>query len=172
MSDLIQPSPWYLKVREEFRLRRRVLHKAYLSLGITKVIWTFIGGGDDGEIDESRYYDRDGNKVTPGDNLSLPEIKPTWDRRTERSDPLPRVAYVPLYQIESAMGFGLMELCDDSGWWNDSGGRATVEWNLIDDVFDLEVVDYIMTEGPARRTKVVNNTIKVLDSPPAIRHDF
>ena len=154
---------WRALPKYEFKIRRRVLRDFYRRWGITKVKYEFGGGGDSGELYDTTYF-RGDQEFTPKNvgyeyNTKILDLVEPWNLRLHDedivSDPVPRLTNNELWRVESALGFGLMVLVGEDGWWNDTGGRCSVVWALTTDAFDVEVVEYIMTEGTPRRTQVI-----------------
>ena len=162
---MTSPYDWTTPVKYEFKLRRRILRAFYRRQGITSVHYEFIGGGDDGELADTTYY-RGDQKFSPANvgfnyDTRIEDLGSNWSIGLRpmdvATDPVPRLVYAPLWQVESGLGFGIMELVGESGWWNDTGGRAEVIWDICRDEFDITVVEYIMTEGPPRLTRLIDS---------------
>ena len=125
MVELVVPKFWENTTRNEFRQRRRILRQAYMSMNIVKVEYSYSGGGDEGSLEDVNYWDVNNQRVNIPENCLLPDCVYEWicpKQRMKFPDPIPRVNYRNLWQIESELGFGLMEICGEDGWWNDTGG--------------------------------------------------
>ena len=166
MVELIPPSRYIARASNVLHQRRRILKRAYQEFNITKVLLTFAGGGDQGDLEDVEYLDANNQSVQIPEDFSVPDFTHSCsfhdlqfsvlhgaEIQKKYPDSIPRVEYRKIWMVEADMGFNLMEVCGEDGWWNGNGGRATIAWDLESDILDLEVIYYVITESPPERVR-------------------
>jgi len=166
---LIAPDASTLALRNRFRQQCRMLKKAYASQGITKVRFVFRGYiTDPPELDEPYYWNDRSESITIYDEIMLPDFGED-ELDSDLLDSIPRVEMRDLWEVETAMGRNLLDLCEEARW-NELGGVATIEWDLATDIFAVSVADYFKIMGPERHMVYPNGQITVEQSTVTVHH--
>lgn len=111
------------RARRRFEFHKRALTRVYHDHNITKVEYQFNGCGDQGEVELTTYFDKDGNPVDLPEGVTALYID-AWDN----DDPLPRISQQAIYRVEDYLASDALELADHGGWENNSGAEGSIDF--------------------------------------------